>query len=79
MQPDDVKRAIRKADGSLGHYPNASLVCVENTSIEEAAQFYPQEKMDLICKIAKDNSCGSHLDGARMFNAVAATGTSQRE
>lgn len=76
MQPDDVKRAIRKADGSLGHYPNASLVCVENTSNRGGGAIYPQEKMDLICKIAKDNSCGSHLDGARMFNAVAATGTS---
>ena len=32
MRPEDVKNSIRKGDGSLGHYPNGSLVCVENTS-----------------------------------------------
>ena len=32
MNPQDVKNAIRKTAGSQGHYPNGSLVCVENTS-----------------------------------------------
>ena len=30
MTPEDVSKAIRKGDGSLGHFPNGSLVCVEN-------------------------------------------------
>ena len=76
MRPEDVKSAIRKGDGSLGHYPNGTLVCVENTSNRGGGAIYSQETMDSICKIAKDNKCNSHLDGARMFNAVVATGTS---
>ena len=32
MTPEQVKALIRKADGSGSHYPNGSLVCVENTS-----------------------------------------------
>ena len=76
MRPEDVKNSIRKGDGSLGHYPNGSLVCVENTSNRGGGAIYPQETMDSICKIAKDNHCNSHLDGARMFNAVVASGTS---
>jgi threonine aldolase len=37
--------------------------------------FYSQEELDEICKIAHDNNCKAHLDGARIFNAVAASGT----
>ena len=76
MHPEDVKSSIRKGDGSLGHYPNGSLVCVENTSNRGGGAIYPQETMDAICKIARDKNCNSHLDGARMFNAVVATGAS---
>ena len=32
MTPEQVKSAVRKAEGSGSHYPNGSLVCVENTS-----------------------------------------------
>ena len=32
MTPEQVSSSIRKAEGSLSHYPNGSLVCVENTA-----------------------------------------------
>ena len=32
MTPDQINNAIRKAEGSGSHYPNGSLVCVENTT-----------------------------------------------
>ena len=75
MMPDDVAIAIRKSDGSLGHFPNGSLVCVENTSNRGGGTCYPQEILDKIAKIAHDNECQAHMDGARMFNAAGATGT----
>ncbi|HJM19561.1 MAG TPA: GntG family PLP-dependent aldolase [Candidatus Thalassarchaeaceae archaeon] len=75
MEPGDVTNAIRKAAGSLGHYPNGSLVCVENTSNRGGGTCYPQEKLDAIAKVAHDNDCSVHMDGARLFNAVIATGT----
>ena len=75
MEPDDVAKAIRKSDGSLGHYPNGSLVCVEHTSNRGGGTCYPQETLDHIAKVAHDNDCQAHMDGARMFNAAIATGT----
>ncbi len=75
MTPEDVQNAIRKADGSLGHFPNGSLVCVENTSNRGGGTCYPQETLDAIAKVAHDNDCAAHMDGARLFNAVIATGT----
>ena len=75
MEPADVAKAIRKSDGSLGHYPNGSLVCVEHTSNRGGGTCYPQETLDAIAKVAHDNDCQAHMDGARMFNAAIATGT----
>lgn len=75
MTPEDVAKAIRKSDGSLGHFPNGSLVCVENTSNRGGGTCYPQETLDAIAKVAHDNDCAAHMDGARLFNAVVATGT----
>ncbi|MBN16861.1 MAG: GntG family PLP-dependent aldolase [Candidatus Thermoplasmatota archaeon] len=75
MNPDDVANAIRKAEGSLGHYPDGTMVCVENTSNRGGGTCYPQEILDSIAKVAHDNGCVAHIDGARLFNAVIATGT----
>ena len=75
MDPISVAKSIRKVDGSLGHFPNGSLVCVENTSNRGGGTCYPQEKLDAIAQVAHENDCFAHLDGARMFNAVIATGT----
>jgi len=75
MTPEDVLKAIRKSNGSLGHFPNGSLVCVENTSNRGGGTCYPQENLDAIAKIAHENDCATHMDGARLFNAAIATGT----
>ena len=75
MTPADVEKAIRKSDGSLGHFPNGSLVCVENTSNRGGGTCYSQENLDAIAKVAHENDCAVHMDGARLFNAAIATGT----
>ena len=46
MDPADVEASIRKGDGSLGHYPNGSMVCVENTSNRGGGTCYSEEKLD---------------------------------
>ena len=73
MDPEDVKSAIRKSKGSQSHFPNCSLICVENTANMGGGSFYPIEVLDSICKIAHENNCKAHLDGARLFNAVIAS------
>ena len=75
MTPEQVSSSIRKAEGSLSHYPNGSLVCVENTAQGGGGTVYSQETLDEICKAAREKDCKLHMDGARLFNAVAASGT----
>ena len=75
MTPEQVSRSIRKAEGSLSHYPNGSLVCVENTAQGGGGTVYSQDTLDEICKVAREKDCKLHLDGARLFNAVVASST----
>jgi threonine aldolase len=75
MLPEQVQNAIRKAAGSQSHYPDGRLVCVENTSNLGGGGCYPQKTLDDIAAVARANDCKSHIDGARIFNAVIATGT----
>ena len=75
MTPEQVSSSIRKAEGSLSHYPNGSLVCVENTAQGGGGTIYSQEMLDEICKVAREKDCKLHLDGARLFNAAVASGT----
>ena len=75
MTPEQVSGSIRKAEGSLSHYPNGSLVCVENTAQGGGGTVYSQDALDEICKVAREKDCKLHLDGARLFNAVVASNT----
>lgn len=74
MSAEQVQKAIRKAAGSQSHYPNGTLVCVENTSNLGGGACYPQDVLDEIAAVAHANDCKAHIDGARIFNAVVATG-----
>ncbi len=74
MTGEQVKKAIRKAEGSGSHYPDGTLVCVENTSNLGGGSCYEQKTLDEIAAVAKENGCATHIDGARIFNAAIATG-----
>ncbi len=74
LTPEQVSTAIRKSEGSLGHYPNGTLVCVENTANRGGGTCYPQDTLDAIAKVAHQNHCAIHMDGARIFNASVKTG-----
>ena len=74
MTAEQVQAAIRKAEGSGSHYPDGTLVCVENTSNLGGGACYSQEALDEIAAVAKANNCATHIDGARIFNASIATG-----
>ena len=75
MIPEEVSNSIRKAEGSLSHYPNGSLVCVENTAQGGGGTVYFQDTLDEICRVARERDCKLHMDGARLFNAAVASGT----
>lgn len=56
------------------HYVRTRLVCVENTHSRGAGRVQPYEIVERICRWAHDHGLRTHLDGARLFNAVAASG-----
>ena len=56
------------------HYPRTSLVVLENTSNRGGGSCYTLEQITPISKLCKDKGLKFHLDGARIFNALAYTG-----
>ncbi|MFO7904787.1 MAG: GntG family PLP-dependent aldolase, partial [Pirellulaceae bacterium] len=56
------------------HLVRTRLVCLENTHNRGAGRVQPYSHVEGICRWARDQQLRCHLDGARLFNAVAATG-----
>ena len=79
VNPEDVSKRIRKSEGSQSHFPNASLICLENTSNRGGGTCYRLETLNEIGDIARESDCRMHLDGARLFNAVVASGNRASE
>jgi threonine aldolase len=60
--------------GGDDHLVNTRLVCLENTHNRGAGRIQPYDEVVRICKWAHEHGLATHLDGARLFNAVIATG-----
>ncbi|MGL6267263.1 MAG: threonine aldolase family protein [Chitinophagaceae bacterium] len=56
------------------HKPVSRLVCLENTSNRGGGSCYNIQEIEKISAVSKDNGLILHLDGARLFNAIVATG-----
>lgn len=56
------------------HYPNSSLVVLENTVNKGGGACYKLEQIAPISQLCKSRGLKLHLDGARIFNALIATG-----
>jgi threonine aldolase len=68
---DQLRGLIRpEAD----HLVRTRLVCLENTHNRGGGRVWPFEQMKDICKWAHAEGLRTHLDGARLFNAVVASG-----
>lgn len=60
INPDDVHKA------------RTSLVCLENTSNRGGGSCYNFSEIERIREVCTRNQLALHLDGARLFNALAA-------
>jgi threonine aldolase len=69
VRADDVRRARQAADH---HQPAVSAVCIEHTHMAASGALWTEEAMDGLAEAA--GPVPIHLDGARLFNAEAATG-----
>jgi threonine aldolase len=71
LDPGAVRAAVRPEDV---HFPRSRLLCLENTHNTAGGKIYPLEHFVAVAATAKDLGLRVHLDGARLFNAQAATG-----
>ena len=68
---DDVRAALHPAEH---HFAPTTLVALENTHNTSGGRIFPFEQLQDAAAAAKENGLRLHLDGARLFNAVVATG-----
>ena len=54
--------------------PGTALLCLENTHNRWGGRVLPQAEVDEVCQWAHRQGLTTHLDGARIWNAAAATG-----
>lgn len=70
IEPEDVDQAM----AMVGFFPRISLMVWENTHNLSGGRVIPIDLMEKTSKRARDHGLTIHIDGARIFNAVAATG-----
>lgn len=73
----DLIRPVLKPGGP--HAARTGAIEIENTHNMAGGRVYSQEVIDDICDRAHDAGVPVHMDGARIFNASAATGKPVRE
>ncbi|MFN3315202.1 MAG: threonine aldolase family protein [Raineya sp.] len=56
------------------HYPHTSIVALENTVNKGGGCYYTMPQIAEIAEICKQNALFLHLDGARVWNSLVATG-----
>lgn len=73
---DDVRAAF-KPDNH--HFAPTRLVCLENTHNRGGGRIWPHDETRRILEVARELGLRTHLDGARLWNAAAATGVSVKD
>ncbi len=71
LDPTEVEAAIRPAAREA---TTTGMICLENTSNIGGGLVIPPEHMAGISDVAKRHGLPIHMDGARFFNAIAASG-----
>ncbi len=76
MPLDLVEQAIRP---KAYYYPRTAAIAVENTHNRHGGTVVPFEHLHALHAIAKEHALAMHCDGARIWNAITATGVSASE
>lgn len=66
-----IEEGVRPIDD---HQPRTSLVVIENTHNRGGGSIWPIDQIREVTAAARARHLKNHLDGARIFNAVVATG-----
>jgi threonine aldolase len=71
---EQVRGAINSP--SFRHSPRSRLLEVENTTNVGGGAVWPLHQIEAVTGAAKEHGLACHMDGARLMNAVVASGTS---
>lgn len=71
LDPEDVAAAVRPPSEYLSR---TTVVAIENTHNQEGGAVYPLDDLAALRKVADEHGLSLYLDGARIFNASAASG-----
>jgi len=70
--PEDMLDGAVRPDNI--HHPNTTLVTVENTHNRGGGRIYPLGRLEAVSTFCRERGLRLHMDGARLANAVVATG-----
>jgi len=73
---EQLQQAIRPASQ---HFSRSRAVLVEQTSNLGGGSIWPIETIRDVCAVAEQNGLSRHMDGARLLNAVVASGVSAKD
>ncbi len=73
---EDIQAAVRSDDV---HFPITRLICLENTHNRCGGAPLSSDYTRRVGALARERGLHLHLDGARIFNAAAATGESAKD
>lgn len=76
MDADEIGRWI---SGGSEHTPKTALVCVEQSHNFHGGALLPIAGLRAIAEVARSQGVAVHMDGARIWNAVAASGVDAKE
>lgn len=71
VEPEAFEAMVRPENM---HMPRTRMILLENTHNRGGGRIQPYHYVERTCRWALDHGFTSHLDGARLFNAVVATG-----
>jgi threonine aldolase len=74
--PEQVRAAINPDDQ---HYPRSAMVSIENTCNAGGGKVWPIEQVRAVAALAHGRGLRTHMDGARLLNAVVASGVAARD
>ena len=73
---EQVRHALR---GGSRYEPRSRLVSIEQTSNFGGGTVWPVGQMRMVCDLAHEHGLVTHMDGARLMNAVIASGVDAAE
>jgi putative restriction endonuclease len=76
FDPDQAQSALRPKSRYM---PESRLLCVEQTANLGGGAVWPADKLRAVAAVAKERGLSTHMDGARLMNAVVKSGISARE